>query len=129
MLPAPRLPGDLTRLGRQLDRTDRDRPELAAPLDGHLEAPADDGTDEPSLEVAHARDRTAVEVDHDVADTHAGGRRRTRLEHLDHLEAMPSAQSRRHRLAEGSHTADDPEEGAPDAAVHDQRVQDPSRRR
>ena len=52
----------------------------------------------------------------------------TRLEQLHDLEAARPADPRRHRLGQRARAADDPEEGATDAPVDDQRLEDPARR-
>ena len=89
--------------------------------------PPDDLATEPSLEVADALDRVAVELEDDVADAQAGARGGTRLEQLHDLEAARPPDPRRHRLGQRARAADDPEEGPPDAPVDDQRLEDPAR--
>ena len=59
----------------------------------------------------------AVELEHDVADAQAGARRGTRLQQLHDLETTRPADPRRDRLGQRAGAADDPEVGAPDAAV------------
>ena len=112
----------------QLDRADRHGPGLAAALDAQVDGPPDDVATEPALEVADALDRVAVELEHDVADAQAGARGRARLEQLDDLEAARPADPCRDRLGQRPRPADDAEERAPDAAVDDQRLEDPARR-
>jgi hypothetical protein len=100
---------------------------FAGALDPEIDPPPDDVADEPALEVADAFDRGAIELDHDVADAHAGAGGRPRFEQLDDLEAARPSEAIGDGLTEGTCPTDDAEERAPDATVDDQALEDPAR--
>src|SRR6476660_9550807 len=112
----------------QLDRVDGHGPNLAAAVDAEIDGSPDGLATKASLEVADTLDRVAVELEHDVTDAQAGARRGTRLQQLHDLETARPSDPCRDRLGQRAGAADDPEEGAPDAPVDDQRIEDPARR-
>src|SRR6476646_1499736 len=125
MLAGPADPGLLG----QLDRTDRHGPGFAGAIDPKIDRPADEVAAEPTLEVADAFDRVAVELDDDVADMESGRGRRAGLEQLHDLEAALAADPVGDRFRERPRPADDAEERASDASVDDEGLDDGSRRR
>ncbi len=100
---------------------------FAGALDAEVDPPPDDVADEAALEVADAFDRRAVELDHDVADAHAGAGSGPGFEELDDLEAARPSEAVGDGLTERTRPTDDAEERAPDATVDDQALEDPAR--
>ena len=98
-------------------------------VDANVDPAADGVTDEPALQVRDARDRVAIQLDHDIADARPAAAARTRIQDLDDLEAaLPTAvASRGPGRAAGCRRRC---RGTPaHPTVDDQRIEDPPRRR
>ena len=111
-------------LGAQLQRRQPEVHDRAVPGDAKVDPAPHQPAVEQALEVSHPFDGVAVELDDEVAGTHACGRGGSAVDELHDFEGLrPTGglgQPRRQRAG----AADHPDEGPPNAALPDQGGQD-----